>query len=83
MIQSSQLGLYVDGVLGHAYLVPYWNGKEKRREVQLIPGYKGLIDLARRSGSVESISARVVYKNDDFDFEYGLDDRPLPQAQAR
>lgn len=75
VIQSAQLGLYVDGILGHAYLVPYWNGKEKRREVQLIPGYKGLIDLARRSGSVDSITARVVYENDEFDFAYGLDDR--------
>ncbi len=65
VMEAAQLGLEPDGVLGHAYLVPY--GKK----VQLIPGYKGLIDLARRSGNVESIQARAVYEGDEFDFAYG------------
>lgn len=68
VIECSQLGLMPDGILGHAYLIPY--GKT----VQLIPGYKGLIDLARRSGQISSISSRIVYENDDFSFSYGLDE---------
>jgi len=67
IVQSAQLGLEPDGVLGHAYLVPY--GKE----VQLIPGYKGLVMLARRSGEVSSIDARVVYAGDTFRFAFGLE----------
>lgn len=64
---SAQLGLE-PGPLGHAYLVPF--GKE----CTLIVGYKGMIDLARRSGNISSIVAREVCENDEFDYAYGLDD---------
>lgn len=66
IVEASQLGLEPDGILGHAYLVPY--GKI----CQLIPGYKGLIDLSRRSGTIKTIEARIVYEKDLFDFCYGL-----------
>jgi recombination protein RecT len=36
-------------------------------------GYKGLIDLAYRSGEVEVVQSHVVYENDTFECEYGLD----------
>jgi recombination protein RecT len=85
IIQSSQLGLEPDGVLGHAYLVPFYNGKKKRSEVQFIPGYKGLIDLARRSGQVVSIGSHVVYSNEKFTLKFGfeetLEHEPLPPSQ--
>ncbi|NCB40716.1 MAG: hypothetical protein EOM80_18300, partial [Erysipelotrichia bacterium] len=84
IIQSSQLGLEPDGILGHAYLVPFRNTKKNRMEVQFIPGYKGLIDLARRSGQVNRISAHVVYENETFTMEYGtkeiLEHKPLPPS---
>ena len=84
IIQSSQLGLEPDGILGHAYLVPFRNTKKNRMEVQFIPGYKGLIDLARRSGQVNRISAHVVYENEPFTMEYGtkeiLEHKPLPPS---
>jgi recombination protein RecT len=84
VIQSSQLGLEPDGILGHAYLVPFKNTKKNRMEVQFIPGYKGLIDLARRSGQVNRISAHVVYENETFNMEYGtkeiLEHKPLPPS---
>lgn len=72
IIQSSQLGLEI-GVLGQAYLVPYKNNKENTYEAQFIPGYKGLISLARRSGEVTSIETHIVYSNDKFDLRLGLD----------
>ncbi|MDK4605731.1 recombinase RecT, partial [Kingella kingae] len=37
-----------------------------------IIGYRGMIDLARRSGQIISLSARAVYENDEFSYEYGL-----------
>jgi recombination protein RecT len=80
VMQAAQLGLEPTGVLGSAYLVPYnvkykdADGKERwRKEAQLIPGYRGLIDLARRSGQIESIEAHVVHANDRFQCRYGLD----------
>jgi recombination protein RecT len=60
VLRSAQLGLEPDGVLGQAYLIPF-AGK-----VQFIVGYKGLIDLARRSGEVSNIIAKEVCTNDDF-----------------
>jgi len=63
---ASQLGLE-PGLLGHVYLIPY--GKE----ATLIIGYKGMIDLARRSGQIESIEARVVRAGEKCDIHYGTD----------
>ena len=55
IVQSSQLGLEV-GLMGEAHLVPFKN------ECQLIPGYTGLIKLARQSGFVQDIYAHEVRK---------------------
>ena len=57
----------MDG-LGRAYILPFWNGKTKRREATFIIGYKGMIDLARRSGELRTIHAQAVYQGDEFDF---------------
>lgn len=76
VVQCSQLGLEPGGALGHAYLLPFGNGKAKsgQSNVQLIIGYRGMIDLARRSGQIVSISARTVRDGDQFHYEYGLDE---------
>lgn len=71
MMTSAQLGLEVNTPLGQAYVLPYRNKGVLEAQFQL--GYKGLIDLAYRSGEVEVIQAHVVYENDDFECEYGLD----------
>ncbi|RIQ37006.1 recombinase RecT, partial [Bordetella avium] len=44
-------------------------------EVQIVLGYKGLIDLARRSGQIVSIAAHAVHENDHFEYAYGLDEK--------
>lgn len=71
MMTSAQLGLEVNTPLGQAYVLPYNNKGTLEAQFQL--GYKGLIDLAYRSGEVEVIQAHVVYENDEFTCEYGLD----------
>jgi recombination protein RecT len=89
VVQCSQLGLEPNTPLGHAYLIPF----EKKRkdgnqwvtdkvETQIVIGYKGLIDLARRSGQVISISAHAVHANDHFDYAFGLDEK-LEHRPAR
>ncbi len=62
LIQAAQLGLEPGSGLGHAYLIPFGT------TVQLIVGYQGMIDLAMRSGKVDSIYADLVYKGDEFDY---------------
>lgn len=68
VMQASQLGLE-PGLLGHCYLIPYGN------ECQFIVGYKGMIDLARRSGNIQSISVHERYENDYFILQYGLEEK--------
>jgi recombination protein RecT len=51
-------------LIGHAYLVPFWNGKTKKMECQFQIGYKGFIDLVRRTGDVDKIDALSVHEND-------------------
>lgn len=76
VIEASQLGLMPDGVLGHGYILPY------KTTAVFIPGYKGLLDLARRSGEIAWIQARLVYANDDFHYQYGMDPK-LDHTPAR
>lgn len=72
VMQAAQLGLE-PGLIGHCYLVPFRNGKTGQTDVQFIIGYKGMIDLARRSGQIENIYAHAVYSHDEFDYELGLE----------
>lgn len=73
MIIGSQLGLDVSGVGGMGYLVPYRNNRTSETEATFIAGYRGLIDLATRSGKVVAMWAREIYENDDFEYEDGIE----------
>jgi recombination protein RecT len=73
LMQAAQLGLEPNTPLGQAYLIPYRNNKKGVMECQFQVGYKGLIDLAYRSGDVQTIQAYCVYEHDDFEYEFGLE----------
>lgn len=73
LMNSAQLGLEPNTPLGQAYLIPYYNNKEKRLECQFQIGYKGLLDLAYRSGEISMVQAYIVYENDTFEYELGLE----------
>ena len=60
MMTSAQLDLEPNTPQGLAYLIPY-KGKNGY-EAQFQVGYKGLLQLAYRSGMVQSINADVVYR---------------------
>lgn len=66
---AAALKLSVDGPLGQAWIVPYAG----KAQMQL--GYKGVVALALRGGSVLSIDADVVWKWDDYRIVRGTDDR--------
>lgn len=72
IMACSALGLEPNNPLGQAYLIPFNNRKKGTKEVQLIIGYQGEMDLVRRSGQVSSIQAFPVFKNDDFSYQMGL-----------
>jgi recombination protein RecT len=75
LLEAAQLGLVPNGVMGEAYLIPY------KGVCTFQPGYRGLITLARRSGAVRKIMPRSVYRADQFNVEYGLDDRILHRPE--
>lgn len=56
-----------------AYIIPYWNKKTGKYEVQFQIGYQGLLDLARRSGEIVALNAELVYAGDEFDVELGTE----------
>lgn len=66
VLNAAQLGLEPNTPLGQAYLIPY----KGKCTFQL--GYKGVIELARRSGQISMIKAQAVHQNDEFHYELGL-----------
>ena len=77
ILKCAALGVEPSAVdnLGRAYILPYNNRKTGHTEAQMILGYKGMIDLARRSGEIQDISARAVYEGDFFEYEFGLNEQ--------
>ena len=71
LMNAAQLGLEPNTPLGQAYLIPYRNHGTMEASFQI--GYKGLIDLAHRSGEFKNITAHEVCQNDEFEYEYGLE----------
>jgi len=73
MMTAAQLGLEPNTPLGQAYLIPFKNKNKGVTECTFQIGYKGLLDLAYRSGEVSTVQAHVVYERDEFHYELGLE----------
>lgn len=75
---ACRLGLEPCSPLGEAYLVPYRNNKIQGApmEAQFIPGYRGYISLARRSGQIKSVTANLVHERDAFEIDLASGERP-------
>lgn len=69
----AELGLEPGGSLGQAYLVPFRDSKSGTTICTLIIGYRGYIELARRSGQLVQVEAHIVHEGDHFELEYGLE----------
>jgi recombination protein RecT len=63
LMTCAQLGLE-PGPLGHAWIIPRKNPDTRVKEAHFQLGYKGAIELARRSGQLAKITARTVYQNE-------------------
>lgn len=75
LMVAAQLGLEPGSAMGHCYLIPF------KGKVQFILGYRGMIELARRSGQIVSINAHAVYENDTFSYELGIDEMVVHKPQ--
>jgi len=82
VMEAAQAGLSLDPSRREAALVPRWNKNKRKYDVQFMPQYGGYIKLAHDSGKISNIFARVVYENEEFDVEHGLETKithkPLP-----
>jgi recombination protein RecT len=66
VIQASQLGLEIGP--GGAHLVPF------KGQIQMIPDYRGLMAMARRSGDIMAFYAQIVKANDLFSYQFGTEE---------
>lgn len=76
LLTLSQFGLEPDG--RRAHLIPFENRKRGVTECQLIIDWKGLVELAMRSGLVSNLHADVVREGDDFGYSAGRITKHVP-----
>lgn len=69
LLDLSSYGLEPDG--RRAHLIPFRNNKLNITECTLIIDWKGLAELALRSGLISRLHADVVCENDEFAFDLG------------
>lgn len=73
VMEAAQLGLEIDGVIGHGYLVPYRNKRTRQPEAQFQIGTRGFILLADQ-GCGAICDAEVVCEGDAFEEYRGTTD---------
>lgn len=73
LMDATAMGIEPNGPLGMGWLVPYKNNKNNTWEAKFMASYKGMLDLARRSGNIASIEVQVVYEKDVWEVENGFD----------
>lgn len=71
-LEAARVGLFPSNSLGEAYILPFYDTKKNATLAQFQIGYKGFVTLFWRAGVV-SVSSQVVFENDKFEYEYGLD----------
>lgn len=79
-MQCAALGLEPNTPTQDAWLLPRRN--QGTWECQLSIGYRGLLKLARRSGTIRTIFADVVRANDEFRWSRGLEADELVHVPA-
>lgn len=70
-VKAFTMGLEPNGALAEGYLVPFRNNNKGVMECQFMPGYRGLINLVRRSGQIANIYASAIHKNDTIEIQEG------------
>ena len=66
VLLSAEVGLKPNTSLQHSFIIPY------KGQAKFQIGYKGLIEIMYRNPRVKQITARAVFENDFFEYNYGL-----------
>lgn len=82
LMTCAQLALR-PGVLGQAWVLPFWDKRSRGFKAQLIIGYQGYRELAQRSGQIATVIARPVHEHDEFDIDYGIADNLIHKPKLR
>jgi len=82
VMNASVLGLDITPQFGQCFFIPRNNKKTGQKEANFQMGYKGYIQLIRRSGEVSTVYAYAVRENDLFEYELGLEPK-LRHTPAR
>ncbi len=77
LMDAAALRVRPGGLNGRGYLIPRKHNKVTPAvyECHFDPGWRGLVDVARRSGAIKSLGAEAVREGDEFDYGYS----PLPK----
>ena len=67
VLSAARMGLDCSGLHGHGYLIAYG------RKCMFIPGWRGLVSIARRASGVQDLKANVIHERDDWEYREGLD----------
>ena len=87
-IVAATLNLPINNALGFAYIVPFNNSKAGMVEAQFQIGYKGLIQLAMRSGQIKRLVTTEIYANQIISrnpikgYEFDFDTQPEKHEPA-
>ena len=71
ILHCAEMGLNPSQMVGEFFFIPY------KDSITPILGYKGLLTLLMRSNKVKKIWSEVVYEDDDFEYELGLEPKLL------
>lgn len=77
IITFAEWGLHPNPQTGLCYLVPYRDNKSGTVTATPMLGYRGMIELARRSGQVIDVEARIVREGEPFICKFGF----MPQLE--
>ena len=74
-MQAAACGLNLESRLGLCYPVPFKNKKTGQTECTFLLSYRGMMEIARRSGKIARFETNIVHENDEIILEYGLDQK--------
>lgn len=69
ILLCAELGLNPSNEVGEFYFVPF------KKKIKPMLGYKGVVNLLLRSGDIAKLWCEIVYKEDEFEYELGLEPR--------
>lgn len=75
ILESIRLTLEPGAGPGHTWLIPFFNKKKGRKEVQIIVDYRAIVKRLKTHAGASVVFAEIVHANDQF--EYGVGPKGL------